>query len=167
MKRALVVMAVLAFFVAACERAADYEQAQANTLTVEQKIQGRGILWWHRHAVQARKDANARGHTIRRLQHVVRGKLAYPTGHWLDGAFLCIHRFERGAAGWQTSTGNGYAGGLQFDSQFASTYGPGWAFRTFGGVERWPASVQIAAAIQAWTTRGFSPWPNTRRLCGL
>jgi hypothetical protein len=28
-------------------------------------------------------------------------------------------------------------------------------------------AVGIEAAIQAWTTRGFGPWPNTRRMCGL
>lgn len=34
-------------------------------------VQGKGVVWWSRHAVQARKDANARAHTIRRLKHVI------------------------------------------------------------------------------------------------
>lgn len=35
--------------------------------------QGKGVLWWARRAVQARKDANARGATIHRLRHVIAG----------------------------------------------------------------------------------------------
>jgi hypothetical protein len=174
-RRFLLYAAVLAFFVGALERAAHYEVARAEgppvvrqASAVEGTYQGRTARWWARRAVQARKDANARGRTIRRLQSVARGQLAYPTGHWLDGAFLCIHRFERGAAGWQTLTGNGYHGGLQMDSSFQRTYGPEWVRRAFGeSAHRWPASVQISAAIQAWTTRGFGPWPMTRRMCGL
>jgi hypothetical protein len=26
---------------------------------------------------------------------------------------------------------------------------------------------QIWVAVRAWRTRGFSPWPNTARDCGL
>ena len=32
-------------------------------------VQGKGVVWWSRHAVQARKDANARAVVIRRLRH--------------------------------------------------------------------------------------------------
>jgi hypothetical protein len=165
-------VAIFLFFVGAVERAADFEEAQAEppkqASSVELTVQGKGVVWWSRRAVQARKDANARGRTIRRLQNAARRQLTYPTGHWLDGAFLCIHRYERGAAGWQTDTGTGYRGGLQMDWSFSSTYGPEWARREFGAnPARWPASVQIAASIHAWTTRGFGPWPNTRLRCGL
>lgn len=37
----------------------------------ERTIQGKGIAWWANHAVQARKDANARARTIRRLRRAV------------------------------------------------------------------------------------------------
>lgn len=106
---------------------------------------------------------------VRALRRQVRSTLAFPTGHWLDGAFLCIHRFERHPnQGWQTATGNGFNGGLQMDADFQRTYGPEWARRAFGeSAHLWPASVQISAAIHAWTTRGFGPWPNTSRMCGL
>jgi hypothetical protein len=131
--------------------------------------QGKGVHWWARRAVQARKDANARARTIRQLRSVVRARLDMPTGHWLDGAFLCIHRWERNPRqGWQTSTGNGYAGGLQMDDDFVHTYAPAWVIEKFGAdASKWPASVQITVAIRAWTTRGFGPWPNTRKSCGL
>lgn len=154
-------------------RALDHELAYAHEppVALEQpgmRVQGKTALWWSKRAVQARKDANARGQTIRRLQTGARTRLSYPTGHWLDGAFLCIHRWERGRNGWQTSTGNGYYGGLQMDVAFSQAWGPEWAKQRFGANPAWwPASVQIAAAIHAWTVRGFSPWPSTRKLCGL
>lgn len=133
------------------------------------RYQGKTAKWWARRAVQARKDANKRGRTIRQLQAAARRELVHPTGHWLDGAFLCIYQYERNPRqGWQTDTGNGYRGGLQMDWSFSNTYAPAWVHRTFGrNPARWPASVQITAAIHAWTSRGFSPWPNTRRMCGL
>lgn len=34
--------------------------------------QGKSVTWWAKHAVQARKDANARGQTIKRLKTVMR-----------------------------------------------------------------------------------------------
>ena len=132
------------------------------------RYQGKTARWWARRAVQARKDANARGRTIRRLQREIRMQHPSATGHWLDGAFLCIYRYERGRGGWQTDTGNGYRGGLQMDAAFSYTYGPAWAKAYWGSnPAHWPAAVQMSAAMHAWTTRGFSPWPNTRRMCGL
>jgi hypothetical protein len=37
----------------------------------------------------------------------------------------------------------------------------------FGPASNWPRSVQITVAIRGWLSRGFGPWPNTRRMCGL
>jgi hypothetical protein len=47
------------------------------TVTVERTVQGRGVDWWSRHAVQARKDANARAATIRRLKRRWRPTVDY------------------------------------------------------------------------------------------
>jgi hypothetical protein len=164
----LVLVVLLAVVVALSPVWAMGGEPARSPVVVERTVQGKGVVWWSKRAVQARKDANARGRTIRRLQNAARRHLVYPTGHWLDGAFLCIHRYERGADGWQTDTGNGYRGGLQMDWSFSRTYGPAWARRAFGASPaRWPASVQIAAAVHAWTSRGFGPWPSTRRRCGL
>ncbi len=168
LSRFLLVLLLIGVFAFALGHSAPRLEPTATAAPGRELYQGKPIGWWARRTVQARKDANARGRTIRRLQAVVRGSLSYPTGHWLDGAFLCIHRFERGAAGWQTLTGNGYHGGLQMDASFQRTYGPEWARRAFGeSAHLWPASVQISAAIHAWTSRGFGPWPNTRKSCGL
>lgn len=81
----------------------------------------------------------------------------------IEAAFLCIHRFE----GSWTDSGAPHWGGLQMDLDFQRTYGD-WALAAFGTADRWPVSVQLAVAIRAKVSgRGFYPWPNTARYCGL
>jgi hypothetical protein len=82
---------------------------------------------------------------------------------WLNGAFLCIHHFE---GAWTSNTGNGYYGGLQMDSRFMATYGPDFLAR-WGTADSWPVWAQLEAAGRAYPARGFTPWPNTARACGL
>lgn len=187
--RLLAGLLIMGFFLWAAERAAHYEQARAAGVLSERAASSVGAMvarsestyqgltarQWAQRAVRNRREANqqrrnseARGRTIRRLQREIRMRHPSATGHWLDGAFLCLYRYERGAAGWQTDTGNGFRGGLQFDASFSYTYGPAWAKAYWGSnPAHWPAAVQMSAAMHAWTTRGFSPWPTTRRLCGL
>ena len=77
---------------------------------------------------------------------------------------MCIHRFE---GAWNANTGNGYYGGLQMDWSFMRAYG-GEYLRRWGPAHNWPPEIQIAVAARAYFSgRGFGPWPNTRRLCGL
>ncbi len=82
--------------------------------------------------------------------------------------WLCIHRYERHPAqGWRTRTGNGYYGGLQMDISFQRTYG-GELLRRKGTANRWTAAEQMWVAERAYRSgRGFYPWPNTARSCGL
>ena len=82
--------------------------------------------------------------------------------------WLCIHRYERHPAqGWATRTGNGYYGGLQMDLAFQRTYGPE-LLRRKGTANRWTAAEQMWVAERAYRSgRGFYPWPNTARSCGL
>jgi hypothetical protein len=84
------------------------------------------------------------------------------------GAWLCIYRHEsHPRQGWQTRTGNGYYGGLQMDISFQRTYG-GWLLRRKGTADRWSAIEQMWIAERAHRSgRGFHPWPNTARYCGL
>lgn len=102
---------------------------------------------------------------LRRARRSFRRALrSSPMGtHWLEGAFQCIHHYE---GSWDANTGNGYYGGLQMDVEFQRDYGASY-LRSFGTANHWPRSVQIAVAIDAWLSRGFAPWPNTRRSCGL
>jgi hypothetical protein len=81
------------------------------------------------------------------------------------GAWECIARHESGNR-WDINTGNGYYGGLQMDLDFQAAYGNG-LLQTKGTANNWTKWEQIAAANRAHAVRGFSPWPNTARMCGL
>ena len=83
-------------------------------------------------------------------------------------AWLCIHRHERHPyQGWRTHTGNGYYGGLQMDHQFQRMYGPE-LLRSKGTADKWTWVEQVWVAERAYRSgRGFYPWPNTARYCGL
>jgi hypothetical protein len=84
--------------------------------------------------------------------------------HQLVRGFMCIHKFE---APWAARTGNGYYGGLQMDMEFQRAYGSEF-LAAFGTADNWPPAIQITVAVRAYLSgRGFGPWPNTRRLCGL
>ncbi len=76
--------------------------------------------------------------------------------------WLCIHRYE---GAWNDS-GAPYWGGLQMDISFQQTYG-GWLLRRKGTADNWTPIEQIWVAVRAWRTRGFSPWPDTARACGV
>jgi hypothetical protein len=78
-------------------------------------------------------------------------------------AWLCIHRFE---GAWHDRNAP-YYGGLQMDVQFQRTYAP-VLFRLKGTADHWTPLEQIWAAERARRSgRGFYPWPNTARYCGL
>ena len=77
-------------------------------------------------------------------------------------ALLCIHRYE----GSWTDSGGPFWGGLQMDYGFQAVYG-GWLLRTKGTADHWTPLEQIWTAEKAVRSRGFYPWPNTARSCGL
>ena len=77
--------------------------------------------------------------------------------------WLCIHRFE---GGWSDS-GDPYWGGLQMDRGFMRTYAPSFLLRK-GWADRWTPLEQMWVAERAHRSgRGYGPWPNTARYCGL
>jgi Transglycosylase-like domain len=75
----------------------------------------------------------------------------------------CIHQHE---GAWNSNTGNGYYGGLQMDIGFQRAYGSEFLSR-YGTADRWPIRIQLVVAERAYKSRGFEPWPNTARMCGL
>jgi len=77
-------------------------------------------------------------------------------------AWLCIHRYE---GSWSDS-GDPYWGGLQMDRTFMLTYAPRWLLAK-GWANSWTPRQQMWVAERAWPSRGFYPWPNTARACGL
>jgi hypothetical protein len=52
------------------------------------------------------------------------------------------------------------------DVRFQRAYAPD-LLQTKGTADRWTPAEQMATAIVAHGDRGFSPWPNTARACGL
>ena len=80
-----------------------------------------------------------------------------------ESAWRCIHRYE---GSWRDGTGP-YYGGLQMDIGFMSRYG-GHLFRRKGTANNWTPLEQMWAGERALRAgRGFDPWPDAARLCGL
>jgi hypothetical protein len=78
-------------------------------------------------------------------------------------AWLCIHHYE---ATW-TDPNPPYYGGLQMDMGFMSRYGA-HLLRRKGTADHWTPLEQMWVAERALRAgRGFYPWPNTARFCGL
>jgi hypothetical protein len=79
---------------------------------------------------------------------------------WRD--WMCIHGRE---GAWNDPSGP-YHGGLQMDAGFMATYGAD-LLKRYGTADRWPPAAQVAVAERAYHARGFNPWPNTARACGV
>ena len=78
-------------------------------------------------------------------------------------AWRCIHRHE---GSWDDPNAP-YYGGLQMDLTFQQTYGR-YLLRKKGTADRWRPREQMWTAEKARRSgRGFYPWPNTARRCGL
>ena len=137
------------------------------------------ILWMAAGAHAHRLSGHPK--TIREKLHQARAQLRHDraagANHWLRldrrylrllthpphlRQWLCIHHYE----GSWTDSGYPHWGGLQFDMSFQRTYGPD-EFRAYGTADRWTPLEQMWAAERAWVSRGFGPWPNTRRMCGI
>lgn len=118
------------------------------------RFDGHGPEWWaSRWRREQRAAAALRRRLTDRLERVV----------WLVDAFRCVHTYE---GSWSANTGNGYYGGLQMDVTFQRSYGRE-LLGAKGTANRWTPAEQMAVAIRAHATRGFWPWPNTARRCGL
>jgi hypothetical protein len=81
---------------------------------------------------------------------------------WLSAA-MCVHSKE---GAWTSNTGNGYYGGFQADMSFQLAYGREFYYR-WGTANNWPPVTQLLMAYRGWRARGWYPWPNTARACGL
>jgi hypothetical protein len=77
--------------------------------------------------------------------------------------WLCIHRHE---GAWKDPNGP-YYGGLQMDLGFQHAYGAR-LLRKKGTADHWTPLEQMWVAEHAHRSgRGYYPWPNTARYCGL
>jgi hypothetical protein len=109
---------------------------------------------WKARALVARHTANAVVF-IRETRKLANARRA------LYEKWRCIHEHE---GAWDDPNPP-YWGGLQMDMAFMRSHGSEFLAR-WGTADRWPVWAQIAAAEDAYKTRGFGPWPNTRRMCG-
>ena len=110
-------------------------------------------------------SARSLGHLLRverRWRHVAHKTWRRATHPPYFRDWLCIHHYE---GSWADS-GGPYWGGLQMDLSFQQTYG-GWLLRHKGTADHWSPLEQIWVAVRASHSRGFSPWPNTARDCGV
>lgn len=81
------------------------------------------------------------------------------SGFW--PAANCVHNKE---APWHY---HGYFdGGMQMDTEFQGDYGRVYLNR-WGDAGNWPVWAQLHASFKGWLSRGWYPWPNTARACGL
>jgi hypothetical protein len=97
---------------------------------------------WKRRAIRARHNAHRPPH---------------------KAAWLCIHRYE----GPWNDPNPPYYGGLQMDLAFQRMYGAR-LLRKKGTADNWTPLEQMWVAERAYSSgRGFYPWPNTARYCGL
>jgi hypothetical protein len=115
-----------------------------------------------------------------RHRHWRRLLAAYLDHPWLHDPWysqaMCIHHYE---GSWDAYNSAGpYYGGFQMDAGFMADYGPEY-LRAYGDARHWPVRAQLRASWRAyagWTNpatgrrfaaRGWNPWPNTARMCGL
>jgi hypothetical protein len=125
---------------------------------------------WHWQRVMGRRvqltlrrppaDVHERMSTWQRVAKYTVRLAAHPPHMY---AWSCIHRFE----GAWTDSGAPYYGGLQMDLGFQRRYGA-YLLARKGTADHWTPLEQMWAAERALRAgRGFYPWPNTARYCGL
>ena len=117
-------------------------------------------LGWHRKALRVQLSRQAR--VLGRYRAQARRPLRIRLERY--SAWVCIHRHE---GAWNDS-GDPYWGGLQMDRGFMRAYGSDMIARHKGGLaDTWTPAEQIVVAERAYASRGFAPWPNTARSCGV
>ena len=143
---------------------------QADVALIQRVIQRQRHETWHWERVMGQPltrelahpptDLQLRIAAWRRLAQRMRQRAQNPP-HKL--AWLCIHHYE----GSWTDPGPLYYGGLQMDLGFQQRYGAALLHRK-GTANHWTPLEQIWTAERARRSgRGFYPWPNTARFCGL
>jgi hypothetical protein len=157
--------ACVCLFLLAFATAASGKQAEAGN--PEPKVEAAPEMvpraWW---LAERRKRKRLARYSVRieRQRNALRAAVRQRSLRSVWYGLLCIHGHE---GAWASSTGNGYFGGLQMDSSFQRTYGKP-LLDTLGSANRWPAEAQLAVGVVAfYSGRGYGPWPNTRRACGI
>jgi hypothetical protein len=141
---------------------------------LEGKLQQYETVTWYWERLTGRQRTQTAGRTLAAmgvpdLEQTVKAwqkrartahRIAQHPPHMQD--WLCIHHYE----GAWNDVGGPYWGGLQMSLSFQERYG-GWLYAKKGTADHWTPLEQIWTAEKALRSRGFWPWPNTARLCGL
>jgi len=123
---------------------------------------------WRYDTLMGRPLAHAKAPTLIALRDAWRARAArtrklFAAGPAHRRQWLCIHHYE----GSWTDGGAPYYGGLQMDITFQRHYGT-FLLRRKGTADHWTPLEQMWIAEKAYRSgRGFYPWPNTARYCGL
>jgi hypothetical protein len=88
--------------------------------------------------------------------------MAAQSSDYVTRGLLCIHGYE----GAWNDPGGPYYGGLQMDVNFMMAFGRSY-YNRWGTADHWPIQAQMDAGSRGYRARGWSPWPNTARMCGL
>lgn len=156
--RLLAYLTLALFFLLATGRAIDHEYARAQPVTVVEsgRYQGKTARWWAKRAVQARKDANARGRTIKQLKRIVAAK--FIPAYWVR-----IASCESGVA-WGYNGKSGFDGALQFHPTTWRAYRlpsyPQFAYQA-------SPFQQLVVGELVLAAQGWGAWPACSRKLGL
>jgi hypothetical protein len=103
----------------------------------------------------------ARADAARRLAS--RCELSAAWAWHYGSAASCVRSKEGGLT--SVNPAGPYYGWYQADADYQAAYGPEF-YRQWGpGI--WHATAQVLTAYRGWRARGWNPWPNTARECGL
>lgn len=129
------------------EAFAGWKNKVKKSLNHMERVMGSHLSTWHV------KNWNARAKQVKARY--------YNPPH--KSQFMCIHHYE---GSWRDD-GYPFWGGLQMDWDFQRTYGS-YLFARKGTANHWSPLEQMWTAEKAHSAgRGFYPWPNTARFCGL
>lgn len=113
------------------------------------------LTYWTR----TQRHAAKKYHRWRRARIIAAHNTPW-SASWYNGA-ICVHEHE---GAWNSNTGNGYYGGMQFDSaSWLANGGGSYASRA----DLASPHDQLLVAYHYWQSSGWNPWPNTARMCGL
>jgi len=137
-------------------RIASAEPRSVTVTVTEGRYQGKTAAWWARRAVQNKKDALARGRTIRRLKATARR--GFIPWYW-----VAVGSCESGLR-WDYNGSSGFDGAIQFHPGTWSAYRlpsyPAFA---------WQASPfqQLVVGELVLARQGWRAWPACSRKVGL
>jgi hypothetical protein len=126
------------------------EDPPAITVTVPDSYQGKDARWWAKRAVQARRDANARGRTIRRLKQRWAPTVDY--AYRLAAAVYHVSYWQLRTVGGCESTHNPFA----TNGRYRGVMQLGWT--PFGIFSPFDPVANVLSAASVVQREGWRQW---------